>query len=158
MLYRISLTLRNIEPYLVFRGGAKTVSAHPLKKEWFVCGSSRGDCILFDIRGRVCNKNTLKPVHEFKGHTRSVSAAFLSPLTGNKLVTVCYDNKIRVFEVGELKTATEFPIAAIKHNNQTGRWLTTFKVSLIQERTRYKDSSSKHPSAYAYPIFYAQKY
>ena len=117
---------------LVFKkDSAKTVSVHPLRKEWFVCGSSYGKCCLFDIRGKMGNrKGELQPLASFEGHTRSVYSAFLSPVTGQKLVTVCNDDRIRIFDVGESKR----PPKVIKHNNHTGRWLTTFKVKSENDR------------------------
>lgn len=116
----------------VFGGNAWTVSVHPLKKERFVCSSGRGECILFDIRAKTDRNKALQRMLVFNGHTKSISAAFLSPLTGNKLVTVCYDNKIRIYDASGLEYRNGFPTVTIKHNNETGRWLTKMKVCMTK--------------------------
>ena len=62
------------------------------------------------------------------GHTKGLSSATYSPLTGSSIATVSHDNHIRLFP-----TAYDAPAAAprltLPHNNQTGRWLTTFKAA-----------------------------
>ena len=59
------------------------------------------------------------------GHTKAISSAFFSSQTGNKAVTVAYDNKIRIFDTENLNQNTMKPYKSITHNNQTGRWLTS---------------------------------
>lgn len=44
------------------------------------------------------------------------------------MVTVSYDNKIRLFDTSDLKAQILKPYKNVAHNNQTGRWLTTFKA------------------------------
>ena len=85
---------------------------------------------MFDMRGKQDLYKRLKPLKEFEGHTKSVSSSFLSPLTGDKLATVCYDDKIRIYNINE-PGQKHFPMAKIRHNNHTGRWLTTFKVTFL---------------------------
>ena len=107
-------------------GSTKTISVHPLKKE-LVVGTSKQTCMLFDVRSVKEMNSRVMPIQEYIGHTRAISSAFLSPLTGEKLATVAYDNKIRFYEVGG-SNKTESPSKSIHHNNQTGRWLSTFQV------------------------------
>ena len=107
-------------------GSTKTISVHPLKKE-LVVGTSKQTCMLFDVRSVKEMNSRVMPIQEYIGHTRAISSAFLSPLTGEKLATVAYDNKIRFYEVGG-PNKTESPSKSIHHNNQTGRWLSTFQV------------------------------
>jgi len=106
---------------------AKTLSIHPIKNEMFACASQRGDCMLYDIRGRPGPNSLMKPIKQFSGHTKSISSAFFSPISGEKLATVAYDDKIRIYEVDAKKEQTG-PAVAFYHNNQTGRWLSTFKA------------------------------
>jgi WD40 repeat protein len=96
------------------RQTAKTVDTHPTKSELFVCGSSKGSCAIFDIR-RATKSKVMTAVEEFEGHTKSVSSAFFSPLTGSKVCTVCYDDRIRFFDVGKGGGAAKLSVA---HNNQ----------------------------------------
>ena len=117
--------------FLVFKpASAKTLSIHPIKNEMFACASQRGDCMLYDIRGRPGPNSLMKPIKQFSGHTKSISSAFFSPISGEKLATVAYDDKIRIYEVDAKKEQTG-PAVAFYHNNQTGRWLSTFKVRAI---------------------------
>ncbi|NXL08902.1 WDR76 protein, partial [Mesembrinibis cayennensis] len=84
----------------------RTVHVHPVNKQYFVAAGSVDVCI-YDVRYLKSNGN--KPVSSLKGHTRSVASAYFSPVTGNRVVTVCADDKLR-------------------HNNNTGRWLTRFRA------------------------------
>ena len=51
---------------------------------------------------------------------------------GTKLLTTCKDDRLRVWD---LKTGSDFssPKASqqVRHNNNTGRWLTAFKANWI---------------------------
>lgn len=114
--------------YYVNTGSSvRTVAVHPTKSELFVCAARYGTCMLFDMRGKNDSKNLIQPLTKLMGHTKSISSAFFSPLTGEKLATVCYDNKIRVYDLKEQK-AEKNPTVAFYHNNNTGRWLSTFKA------------------------------
>ncbi|NXA18590.1 WDR76 protein, partial [Ibidorhyncha struthersii] len=84
----------------------RTVHVHPVKKQYFVAAGSVDVCI-YDVRYLKSDVNT--PVSSLKGHTKSVASAYFSPVTGNRVVTVCADDKLR-------------------HNNNTGRWLTRFRA------------------------------
>ena len=109
------------------KASPKMVSLHPLKKEYFLAPSSKGDCAIFDTRMGNSSK-LMKPVINLYGHTKSLSSAKFSPLTGSKVVTVAYDNKVRLFNTSEAFNQDLKPCKSIYHNNQTGRWLTTFKA------------------------------
>ncbi|NXV48306.1 WDR76 protein, partial [Uria aalge] len=84
----------------------RTVHVHPVNKQYFIAAGSADVCI-YDVRYLKSNGN--KPVSSLKGHTRSVASAYFSPVTGNRVVTVCADDKLR-------------------HNCNTGRWLTRFRA------------------------------
>lgn len=82
---------------------------------------------LWDIRKFGSNsKKALKPV---ASHSvgRSVNSAFFSP-DGTSLLTTTMTDKLEIFENAHLKTKTIKPTKSIRHNNQTGRWLTTFNA------------------------------
>ena len=79
---------------------------------------------------RSKNKS-LSPVSTLIGHSKSISSAFFSPVSGKSVVTVSYDNKIRLFDVDQ--KSGEIPARRqLHHINETGRWLTTFKVWLTK--------------------------
>ncbi|NXE81344.1 WDR76 protein, partial [Cochlearius cochlearius] len=84
----------------------RTVHVHPVHKQYFIAAGSVDVCI-YDVRYLKSNGN--KPVSSLKGHTKSVASAYFSPVTGNRVVTVCADDKLR-------------------HNSNTGRWLTRFRA------------------------------
>ncbi|NXV86825.1 WDR76 protein, partial [Calonectris borealis] len=84
----------------------RTVHVHPVNKQYFIAAGSTDVCI-YDVRYLKSKGN--KPVSSLKGHTKSVASAYFSPVTGNRVVTVCADDKLR-------------------HNNNTGRWLTRFRA------------------------------
>ncbi|KAI5123334.1 hypothetical protein M0805_001759 [Coniferiporia weirii] len=65
-------------------------------------------------------------------HNKSVSAAFWDP-RGRSIVSTSYDDKLRIWDVEtglkQRKTIRSFkPFCSIRHNCQTGRWLTIFKA------------------------------
>jgi len=114
--------------YKVFeKASPKTVSVHPVQTEYFLSPNNKGTCGIFDRR---MNKSTkvMTPVSSLIGHTKAISSAFFSSQTGHKVVTVAYDNKIRIFDTENMNKKETKPYLSINHNNQTGRWLTTFKA------------------------------
>ncbi|NWX91418.1 WDR76 protein, partial [Nothoprocta ornata] len=84
----------------------RTVHVHPVQKQYFIAAGSLDVCI-YDVRYLRPKGN--KPVSTLEGHTKSAASAYFSPATGNRVVTVCADDKLR-------------------HNNNTGRWLTRFRA------------------------------
>ncbi|KGL90135.1 WD repeat-containing protein 76, partial [Charadrius vociferus] len=74
----------------------RTVHVHPVKKQYFVAAGAVDVCI-YDVRYLKSNGNT--PVSSLKGHTRSVASAYFSPVTGNRVVTVCADDKLSYIKV-----------------------------------------------------------
>lgn len=113
--------------YVCAGSSSRTVAIHPSKSDMFVCSSRYGACRLFDMRGKNDSKNLIQPITSLIGHTKVVCSAFFSPLTGDKLATVCMDDKIRIYDLQEHE-AEKSPAVAFYHNNQTGRWLSKFEA------------------------------
>lgn len=109
-------------------GSVKTVDIHPCQPEKLLTTTSRGDCQIFDIRSlKKQSHGVLSTWLDLSGHKKALSSAFFSPVKGSSIVTVCYDNKLRLYKSwGSSDSIT--PYSSIDHNNQTGRWLTTFKA------------------------------
>ncbi|NWX34294.1 WDR76 protein, partial [Notiomystis cincta] len=84
----------------------RTVHVHPLNRQYFLAAGALDVCV-FDVRYLKAKRN--KPLSSLTGHTKSVASAYFSPVTGSRVVTVCADDKLR-------------------HNNNTGRWLTRFRA------------------------------
>ncbi|XP_077329622.1 uncharacterized protein LOC143963766 isoform X4 [Lithobates pipiens] len=72
----------------------RTVSVHPLQRELCVVAGA-GDVCIYDVR-QISSKK-LRPVVSLPGHSKYVSSAFFSPVTGNRVLTTCTD-RLRVFD------------------------------------------------------------
>ena len=107
----------------------KSVSVHPLQTNLFITCNNKGGCFIFDTRNATNSSTKLMtPVCEFLGHSRSLSSCQFSSVTGNQVVTMSTDDKLRLFNTSFI-TETISPQCQVKHNNQTGRWLTPFRAS-----------------------------
>ncbi|XP_066859837.1 WD repeat-containing protein 76 [Anser cygnoides] len=102
----------------------RTVHVHPVNKQYFVAAGSV-DVRIYDVRYLKSDGN--KPVSSLNGHTKSVASAYFSPVTGNRVVTVCADDKLRVYDTSSL-SSTVAVLSTVRHNNNTGRWLTRFRA------------------------------
>lgn len=56
---------------------------------------------------------------------RSINSANFSP-SGKRLVTTTFSNKLQIFDDAHLKSGLVQPHISLNHDNQTGRWLSTF--------------------------------
>ncbi|KFP58328.1 WD repeat-containing protein 76, partial [Cariama cristata] len=99
----------------------RTVHVHPVNKQYFVAAGSVDVCI-YDVRYLKSSGN--KPVSSLKGHTKSVASAYFSPVTGKRVVTVCADDNLRVYDTTSLSST----VAALSTISNTGRWLTRFRA------------------------------
>ncbi|XP_073160638.1 WD repeat-containing protein 76 isoform X2 [Lepidochelys kempii] len=102
----------------------RTVHVHPVNRQYFIAAGAVNVCI-FDTRYLKPNEN--KPISFLSGHTKSVASAYFSPITGNRVVTTCADDMLRVYDTSSL-SSTISVLTAVRHNNNTGRWLTRFRA------------------------------
>jgi len=122
--------LKPVTNYKIYdKCSPKVVSVHPTQTNLFLAPSNKGDCGIFDTR-KAGKSGLMKPMTNLIGHTKAISSAFFSNKTGSRVVTVAYDNKLRLYDTSDdnLKSPSLKPYKSITHNNQTGRWLTTFKA------------------------------
>ncbi|NWS45736.1 WDR76 protein, partial [Probosciger aterrimus] len=77
----------------------RTVHVHPVNKQYFIAAGSTDVCI-YDVRCLAAEQN--KPMSNLRGHTKSVASAYFSPVTGSRVVTVCADNNLRVYDTTSL--------------------------------------------------------
>lgn len=87
---------------------------------------------LWDIRnlGSSTNGSDGKKAKEFSSWQcgKSINSAFFSP-SGTKLLCTTMANTIDIINEAHLQTGTNMQhIRRIRHDNQTGRWLTTFQA------------------------------
>jgi len=113
--------------YQVFdRIHAKTVSVHPVNTNIFVTGNNKGGCFIFDTRTASTSTKLMTPLSELMGHTKSLSSCAFSSTSGDQVVTMSSDDKIRLFDTTTMSKRIN-PQCQTRHNNQTGRWLTPFR-------------------------------
>uniref|UniRef100_A0A453CPJ7 Uncharacterized protein n=1 Tax=Aegilops tauschii subsp. strangulata TaxID=200361 RepID=A0A453CPJ7_AEGTS len=95
-------------------------------------GDGNGELKLLDERmdrtARIWDLRRLKRKKEESlkvlKHNRSVQSAYFSP-SGSMLATTSLDDTVRVFCGDDFDRSH-----IIKHNNQTGRWISTFKYDI----------------------------
>jgi hypothetical protein len=83
---------------------------------------------LWDVRKIATSSSGGKPrpVSSQQAGGRSINSAYFSP-SGRRLLTTTQSNKLEIFEDAHLsKGTTMTPKRSLRHDNQTGRWLSTF--------------------------------
>jgi len=74
----------------------------------------------------------------------SVSSSFFSP-SGNSLLSTSFANRLDLIGDPHKQEGTMKPTVKIAHNNQTGRWLSTFMASWHPEYPIFVCGSMKKP-------------
>lgn len=67
------------------------------------------------------------PIQSYK-HDLAVTSARFSPISGDKLVSVCNDNYIRIWEKISEQGLSDKNIKKIRHRNLTGRWVSNLQA------------------------------
>jgi len=127
-----------------------SISLHPNGTTLATSGND-GTTRLFDIRklrdsrGVSCSKKSPKPLCSLVAGL-SVSSSFFSP-SGKSLLTTSFANRLDLTEDAHLRNggATIKPNHSIQHNNQTGRWLTTFQANWHPMMDIFCSGSMKKP-------------
>lgn len=105
------------------------VHVHPTR-DWSIVTASN-DCTvkLWDARKLGKPSDALASF----AHGRAATSAIFSPIDGNRLLTTSYDDLVRVIELptgAAGKTSLDDGIVTkLRHDNQTGRWLTNFRAT-----------------------------
>ncbi|KAK6331770.1 hypothetical protein TWF718_002311 [Orbilia javanica] len=112
------------------------------RNPWFAATASLDRTMrIWDLRKIVGKGDEAKPhmVAEYESRL-SVSSAIWS--SNGKVVTTSYDDTVKVFDFSESKgwekgheMTTAEPSVSIKHNNQTGRWVTILRAQWQQSPT-----------------------
>ncbi|KAK5604914.1 hypothetical protein CRENBAI_006508 [Crenichthys baileyi] len=103
----------------------RSVSVHPLQMQYFAAAEGRTVSI-YD--SRYLKKTKSKAVSHLHGHALAITSAYFSSWTGNRVLTSCMDNHIRVYDTSSL-TAEPPLLKSISHDMHTGRWLS--KISAV---------------------------
>nr|BAK04592.1 predicted protein [Hordeum vulgare subsp. vulgare] len=96
-----------------------SIDFHPEKKHMLATSSTDRTARIWDLRRLKRKKEESLKVLK---HNRSVQSAYFSP-SGHMLATTSLDDTVRVFCGDDFDRSH-----SIKHNNQTGRWISTFKA------------------------------
>lgn len=96
-----------------------SIDFHPEKKHMLATSSTDRTARIWDLRR--LKKKKEESLKVFK-HSRSVQSAYFSP-GGHMVATTSLEDTVRIFGGDDFGNSH-----SIKHNNQTGRWLSTFKA------------------------------
>ncbi|KAK0041106.1 WD repeat-containing protein 76 [Biomphalaria pfeifferi] len=108
--------------YQVSKKSLRSVSVNPVQPHYFISAGNDTLINLWDLR--FIKPKSAKPIQMLHNHSKSVSSAYFSP-TGHKILSSSADNTIILYRVDEsMNIELE---KSIKHNNNTGRWLTKFQ-------------------------------
>ncbi|XP_070765726.1 WD repeat-containing protein 76 [Enoplosus armatus] len=108
----------------------RCVSVHPLQKQYFAVAESK---VVSIYDSRCLKKTKSQAVSQLHGHSLSISSAYFSPCTGNRVLTSCMDDQIRIYDTSALTTKSPL-LTSIRHDMHTGRWLT--KLSAVWDPKR----------------------
>ncbi|KAJ3693426.1 hypothetical protein LUZ60_008906 [Juncus effusus] len=97
-----------------------TIDFHPQNSNLILTSSTDGFARIWDLRN--LNKIKCEKIFELK-HNRAVHSAYFSP-TGTSLVSTSIDDTIRISSGSNFDNQS-----VIHHNNQTGRWLSSFRAT-----------------------------
>ncbi|KAI9010187.1 WD40-repeat-containing domain protein [Hyaloraphidium curvatum] len=101
---------------------------HPTEPHYLAAGSLTRTFSVFDVRKLPSSRSSKEPeaVFEFT-HGYAVSSCYWSP-DGTRMASTSFDDTVGLFE---WKSSTMKKITQIKHDNQTGRWVTNFKARFL---------------------------
>ncbi|XP_045889501.1 WD repeat-containing protein 76 [Micropterus dolomieu] len=97
----------------------RCVSVHPLQKQYFAVAESK---VVSIYDSRCLKKTKSQTVSQLHGHSLSINSAYFSPCSGNRVLTSCMDNYIRIYDTSAMTTKSPL-LKSIGHNMHTGRWL-----------------------------------
>jgi WD40 repeat protein len=82
---------------------------------------------LWDVRKipTLSSKEKPKPISWQESGGRSINSAYFSP-SGKRLLTTTMSNRLEIMEDSHLVAGRMMPKMRVSHDNQTGRWLSTF--------------------------------
>ena len=108
------------------------VAVHPTATHTLATASNDGTVVVWDARKMRRASDALGTF----SHGRAATSAFFSPITGERLLTTSYDDLVRVIElpgggakIPEEEDEQDKIMRKIRHDNQTGRWLTNFRAT-----------------------------
>lgn len=102
----------------------RTVDIHPTQPDYIITAGLDSALCLWDIRN--LRKAPKKIFSASSG--RMLNSAYFSPVTGKYILSTSQDNALRIYDSSKL--VSKLPcLYSIKHDTQTGRWLTKFRAT-----------------------------
>lgn len=102
-----------------------SVQQHPSQEHYVITGGmGASGCINIHDMRKLKAGSKQSPVASMNPHTKSINAAYVSP-DGESLVSVSQDNTIRTSR--NFMANKGITSLVTRHDNHTGRWLSTFK-------------------------------
>lgn len=96
-----------------------SVDSHPNDSNVLVTASNDHTVKIWDTR----KVSKAKPLHLLQ-QSRAVTSAYICPSGPLSLVTTCYDDTVRFWRPEDKAN----PVITVKHDNQTGRFVTNFRA------------------------------
>ncbi|XP_056269522.1 WD repeat-containing protein 76 [Pseudoliparis swirei] len=93
----------------------RCVSVHPSQKHYFAVAGSK---VVNIYDSRYLKKTRCRAISRLHGHSSSITSAYFSPCTGNRVLTTCLDDHIRIYDTAA-RTTTSPLVTSIRHNMQT---------------------------------------
>jgi WD40 repeat protein len=118
-----------------------SLQLHPTQPHLIVTAGSPaygGSVAFHDIRKASSSLKSWKPLACIRDHTKSINAAKVSP-DGLYLASVSLDDTVRIYKDFLSPTGDSLSSYVYRHDNHTGRWLSTFTPAW----------DPKHPHAFA---------
>jgi WD40 repeat protein len=115
-------------------------SLHPLQPHLFATASLDRMLKIWDLR-KITGKGGSKHPTLLGEHTSRLSVSYAAWSSAGQIATTSYDDTVKIhsflhaksWEIGHTITEEDMkPTAVIKHNNQTGRWVTILKAQWQQ--------------------------
>lgn len=108
-----------------------SVQVHPTQNHLIITSSSKHGIAVRDIRraGKKWDAITV-----LDNHSKSINAAYVSP-DGQYLVSVALDDTVRTWRNFTIpRSDNNYECRILRHNNFTGRWLSTFRPAFDPKR------------------------
>nr|XP_055063991.1 WD repeat-containing protein 76 [Misgurnus anguillicaudatus] len=103
----------------------RCVHVHPVQQQYFVVAGNRSVHI-YDLRSLKMRRS--QAICGLNGHSHTITSAYFSPSTGNRVITTCMDDNIRVFNTSQMIDGAPL-LSSVSHNMKTSRWLS--KLSAV---------------------------
>lgn len=111
----------------------KCIDVHPLNRNLFLTSSTDGSVAFWDIRNIKNMKSKLSSLQR----TRVTSSAYFSPLTGSQVLVTSMDDYVTINDVDASGIVSTTAKCCFRHDNQVGRWLTSFRATWDPKFEKY---------------------